>query len=113
MSWLRTKLWIKTRTPVLFFLVLVDLIGEGLDRLPKCVRRKLCWLLKHKYRGISFKSDNPDTYVSVADTEYGCVFCGKSKPNEFPMEAGNIDFMKTKHRTAPPKHNVLNIPASE
>ena len=113
MSWLRIKLWIRTRTPALFFLVLTDLIGEGLDRLPKCVRGRLCWLLKHKYRGIWFKSDNPDAYAGIADTEAGCVFCGDSKPNEHFMDPREIDYEKTKHRSTPPKHKVLRVAVSE
>lgn len=113
MNWLRIKIWIKTKTPILIFLVLFDLIEEGLDRLPRPIRKRLCWLLKHKYKAICFKSDNPDVYVSVADTEEGCVFCGKSSPNTFPMVAEDIDFERTKHRTVPPKHKVLAVSKSD
>jgi len=113
MSWLKIKLWIKTQTPVLFFLVLADLIEEGLNRLPKRVRGRLCWLLKHKYRVIWFKSNNPDAQAGVADTEHGCVFCGASKANEHFMDPREIDYQKTKHRSAPPRHRVLSLAVSQ
>ena len=46
-------------------------VEEVLDKLPKSIRKRLCWLFGHRYLGIAFKSksDNPDAYVSVADTE--------------------------------------------
>ena len=89
-------------------------VEEVLDKLPKSIRKRLCWLFGHRYLGIAFKSksDNPDAYVSVADTEHGCVFCGHSKPNDFPMLASDIDFEKTKHRKEPPKHNIIPEPVS-
>lgn len=106
MRWLkelkyRFVVWIVAVVEVL----LVDPCMWVLNRLP--VRKYLCWLLGHRYRGICFKSNNPDVYVEVADTEHGCVFCGRSKPNEHWMNAKDIDFERTKHRTTPPKHCVF------
>lgn len=86
---------------------LVDPCVWVLNHLP--IRKKLCWLMRHKYRVIWFKSDRPDAQAGIADTEAGCVFCGHSEPNNHPMSAENIDFKATKHRITPPEHNVLSF----
>ncbi len=97
----------------IFFLVIFGLIEDGLDHLPIYIRKRLCRVLGHKYRIIWFKSDSPDAQAGFADTEAGCVFCKTSSPNEYPMNANDIDFEATKHRTTPPLHNVYNIPTNQ
>jgi len=74
------------------------------------LRKHLCWMLGHRYRAIWFKPSLPQfpkDQVGIADTEAGCVFCGYTKPNSFPMQVDHIDWENTKHRTTPPKHNVI------
>ena len=74
------------------------------------IRRYFCWLLGHRYKVIWFK--NPYSHIvesqaGVADTEAGCVYCGITKPNEFPIQVSEIDWEATKHRTEPPKYNCI------
>ena len=80
---------------------------DGLNKLPRGLRGKLCWLLGHQFRVIWFKSDNQNAQAGIADTEAGCIYCGKSKPNEYPLVETKIDYLATKHRKSAPKHNVL------
>ena len=70
------------------------------------IRGHLCWLLDHRYRAIWFKPSVYGGQVGVADTEAGCVFCGHTEPNTFFMNANDIDWEQTKHRTEPPEHKV-------
>ena len=76
------------------------------------MRKHFCWLLGHRYRAIWFK--NPYAHIfegqaGVADTETGCVYCGYTEPNKFPIDIDDIDWEATKHRTAPPISNVIGV----
>lgn len=72
------------------------------------LRKNLCWLLGHRYPVIWLKKDPdiPDAQAGVPDTEDGCVFCGHSSPNKFPVNPSEIDYEETKHKIAPPEYNV-------
>lgn len=101
--YMRMPLWLRTCISILG-----DLFEWGVDRLP--FRGRLCWLLKHKYPVLWFKSDNPDAQSGIADTEAGCVFCKYTKNNTHSMYENEIDYVATKHRTTPPKHRVFAPP---
>ena len=70
------------------------------------IRKYFCWLLGHKYQGIWFKKNKWGDQAGIADTETGCVYCGHTKPNWFPIDANKIDWEATKHRSELPKSNV-------
>jgi len=74
------------------------------------IRKHFCQLLGHRYRAIWFKNPYPgliEGQAGVPDTEFGCVYCGHTEPNAFYIQAKNIDWKATKHRTQPPLHRVI------
>jgi hypothetical protein len=85
-----------------------DITEDTLDKLPKPMRKKLCWLLGHKYKVIWFKSKTCYHEQSgIADTENGCIFCGHAENNKYPIAINEIDYKATRHRSEPPKYNVF------
>lgn len=92
------------------------IMSRGVKTLPRegnPLRRHLCWLLRHRYRAIWFKTPSylkPGEGVGVADTEAGCVYCGHQEPNWFPMDTAKINWEKTEHRFTPPFYNTYKSP---
>ena len=76
------------------------------------IRKYFCGLLGHRYHIIWSLPSSPhipgmeDAYCGVADTEYGCAYCGESKPNEFIMDVNKINWAKTTHRRTPPENKT-------
>jgi len=74
------------------------------------IRKRLCWLLGHRYRAIWFnpvvRGGKVIGQAGVADTEYGCVYCSHKEPNTHMMAVEDIDWSATPHRTYPPVNNV-------
>jgi len=66
----------------------------------------------HRYMPIWFKPPIPnfsDAQAGIADTEHGCVYCGHSEPNSFPLDASDIDWEATTHRTTLPEHKAYDF----
>ncbi len=74
----------------------------------KVTRGKFCWLLGHRYPVIWLKGER-GTRIGIPDVEAGCIYCGYTQPNKYPISAEKIDWLLTTHRTPGnlPRHNVF------
>lgn len=75
-------------------------------------RKYFCWLLGHRYKVIWFKEERYGQ-AGIADTEAGCIYCGYTEPNSYPLWSDIVDWEATKHRNELPKHNVIGKQRSE
>ena len=64
-------------------------------------RQKWCSLFGHRYPRLVFTEDVLDAQFGIPDTEAGCKYCKKSKPNPVLFRWEDIDYNLTTHRKLP------------